>query len=36
LDMARSTAKRAEARARELGDAGTAAEIAAHARSYRR
>jgi hypothetical protein len=34
--LARATALRAEARARELGDADTAAEIASHARSYRR
>ena len=33
LDMARATAARAEARARELGDAATAAEIAAHAKN---
>jgi tetratricopeptide (TPR) repeat protein len=36
FEPARATASRAEARARELGDAATAAEIAAHARSYRR
>jgi len=36
IDLARATALRAEARARELGDADTAAEIASHARSYRR
>jgi len=36
FDMARATASRAAARARELGDAQTAAEIAAHAQNYRR
>jgi protein O-mannosyl-transferase len=36
FDMARATASRAEARAREVGDGATAAEIAAHARGYRR
>jgi protein O-mannosyl-transferase len=36
FEPARATALRAEARARELGDGATAAEIAAHARSYRR
>ena len=35
FESARATASRAEARARELGDADTAAEIASHARSYR-
>jgi protein O-mannosyl-transferase len=34
-ELARATAARAGARARELGDASTAAEIAAHARRYR-
>ena len=36
LESARAMALRAEARARELGDADTAAEIASHARRYRR
>ena len=36
FESARATALRAEARARQLGDADTAAEIASHARSYRR
>jgi len=35
FDMARATASRAAARARELGDVGTADEIIAHARGYR-
>lgn len=35
FESARATAVRAETRARELGDADTAAEIASHARSYR-
>ena len=34
IDLARATAARAAARARELGDAATAAEIDAHARRY--
>jgi hypothetical protein len=34
VDLARSTASRAAARARELGDASTAAEIEAHARRH--
>ena len=34
LEQARATASRAAARARELGDAATAAEIDAHARRY--
>jgi tetratricopeptide (TPR) repeat protein len=36
FDLARATASRAEARARELGDVETATEIATHARGYRR
>jgi protein O-mannosyl-transferase len=36
FESARAAAIRAEARARELGDGDTAAEIASHARSYRR
>ena len=36
FDSARATALRAEARARALGDGGTAAEIASHARRYER
>jgi len=36
FESAHATALRAEARARELGDADTATEIASHARSYRR
>ena len=36
VDLARATASRAAARARELGDAATAAEIDAHARQYLR
>jgi protein O-mannosyl-transferase len=36
LDLAREAASRAAARARELGDVETAAEIEAHARAFRR
>ena len=36
LDLARATAERAAALARQSGDAATAAEIAAHAAGYRR
>jgi len=36
VDLARATASRAAARARELGDAATAADIDAHARRYAR
>jgi tetratricopeptide (TPR) repeat protein len=36
VDLARATLARAEARARELGDAATAAEIAAHAKKLGR
>jgi Flp pilus assembly protein TadD len=36
FDLARATGSRAVARARELGDLETAAEIASHALSYRR